>query len=103
MSKRDFLATADLAIVTTDNPRSEDPETILAQVVAGIEPSGSFVVEPDRRTAIRTGLRFAEVGDAVLILGKGHESGQEYSDRVIPFDDSIVAREELRILEGERP
>lgn len=89
------LTAADVAIVTTDNPRSEDPADIEQQVLAGIPPEAVVVVEPDRRRAIRCALEEAEPGDAVLILGKGHEIGQEFADHTLPFDDSAVAREEL--------
>jgi UDP-N-acetylmuramoyl-L-alanyl-D-glutamate--2,6-diaminopimelate ligase len=89
------LTAADIAIVTTDNPRSEDAVDIERQVLAGIPPGVEVVVEPDRRRAIRYALRQAHPGDAVLILGKGHETGQEFADHTVPFDDSTVAREEL--------
>jgi UDP-N-acetylmuramoyl-L-alanyl-D-glutamate--2,6-diaminopimelate ligase len=89
------LATADIPIVTTDNPRSEDPNDILDQVLSGIPSDLPVIVEPDRREAIRLALQRARSGDAVLILGKGHETGQEFSDRTVPFDDSVVARQEL--------
>jgi UDP-N-acetylmuramoyl-L-alanyl-D-glutamate--2,6-diaminopimelate ligase len=88
-------ATADLAIVTTDNPRSEDPMVIIGQVIAGVPAAGHLVVQPDRRLAIRRALGEADAGDAVLILGKGHETGQEINGRVEPFDDRAIAREEL--------
>jgi UDP-N-acetylmuramoyl-L-alanyl-D-glutamate--2,6-diaminopimelate ligase len=98
-------AAADLAVLTSDNPRSEDPAVILAEVVAGTgdtpQAATSVLVEPDRRRAIRAGLDAAVDGDAVLILGKGHESGQEFADgRVEPFDDRLVAREEMAALRG---
>jgi UDP-N-acetylmuramoyl-L-alanyl-D-glutamate--2,6-diaminopimelate ligase len=98
-------AAADLAVLTSDNPRSEDPAVILAEVVAGTgdtpQAATSVLVEPDRRRAIRAGLDAAVDGDAVLILGKGHESGQEFADgRVEPFDDRLVAREEMAALSG---
>ncbi len=90
---------SDLAIVTSDNPRSEDPEAIVAEVVAGIEDRGGVVEEVDRRAAIALALSRAEPGDTVVIAGKGHEQGQEFEDgRKLPFDDREVAREELRRL-----
>lgn len=93
-------AAADLVIVTSDNPRSEDPLTIIAEVVAGVgDGAAGLQVVPDRRAAIRTALRAASAGDVVLILGKGHEQGQEVSGRLEPFDDRAVAREELANLE----
>jgi UDP-N-acetylmuramoyl-L-alanyl-D-glutamate--2,6-diaminopimelate ligase len=90
---------SDLAVVTSDNPRSEDPGAIIAEVVAGIENGASFEVEPDRRAAIALALRQARAGDTVVIAGKGHEQGQEFDGgRKVPFDDRKVAREELRRL-----
>jgi UDP-N-acetylmuramoyl-L-alanyl-D-glutamate--2,6-diaminopimelate ligase len=94
-------ALADIAIVTSDNPRSEDPEGIITEIVAGIEADAQaqIEVEPDRRRAIATALRQASAGDTVLIAGKGHEQGQEFEGgRKIPFDDREVARDELRRL-----
>lgn len=85
---------ADVAIVTSDNPRGEDPDTIIAEVVAGAE--GSLEVEPDRAKAIERAVGIAHEGDVLVIAGKGHEQGQEFADRTIPFDDRDVAREALR-------
>ena len=88
-------AAADLAFITSDNPRSEDPAAIIEQVVAGAAGGPAEVrIEADRRLAIRAALSAAGPGDVVLILGKGHEQGQQFADRVIPFDDRVVAREE---------
>lgn len=87
---------SDVVVITSDNPRSERPEAIIAEVVAGLEHPEGAVVEADRRAAIAYALGIAREGDMVLILGKGHESGQEFADRVIPFDDRQVAREILR-------
>jgi len=90
---------SDLAVVTSDNPRSEDPGAIITEVVSGIENGASFEVEPDRRAAIALALRQARAGDTVVIAGKGHEQGQEFEGgRKVPFDDREVAREELRRL-----
>jgi UDP-N-acetylmuramoyl-L-alanyl-D-glutamate--2,6-diaminopimelate ligase len=90
---------SDLAIVTSDNPRSEDPEAIVAEILAGIEDRDGIEVEVDRRAAIALALSRAEAGDTVVIAGKGHEQGQEFEDgRKLPFDDRDVAREELRRL-----
>lgn len=88
---------ADVAIVTSDNPRSEDPLRIIEDVLQG---AGMDVeVDPDRRTAIGRAISLAEDGDVVVIAGKGHEQGQEFADgRKVPFDDREVAREELRRL-----
>jgi UDP-N-acetylmuramoyl-L-alanyl-D-glutamate--2,6-diaminopimelate ligase len=86
---------SDLAIVTSDNPRSEDPEAIIAEVLAGAG-GGGVESEPDRRAAIALAFERARPGDTVVIAGKGHEQGQEFEDgRKIPFDDREVAREEL--------
>jgi UDP-N-acetylmuramoyl-L-alanyl-D-glutamate--2,6-diaminopimelate ligase len=87
---------ADVVVVTSDNPRSEDPAAIASMVVEGVEPTGcTTVVEPDRRTAIRLAIADAGPGDVVLIAGKGHESGQTIGAATVPFDDSVVVREEL--------
>jgi UDP-N-acetylmuramoyl-L-alanyl-D-glutamate--2,6-diaminopimelate ligase len=86
---------ADVAIVTSDNPRSEDPEAIIAEVQAGMDGHGQAIV--DRREAIFHAIRLAEGGDVVLIAGKGHEQGQELAGgEKVPFDDVAVAREALR-------
>ncbi|MDX6696888.1 MAG: UDP-N-acetylmuramoyl-L-alanyl-D-glutamate--2,6-diaminopimelate ligase [Solirubrobacteraceae bacterium] len=86
---------ADLAIVTSDNPRSEDPEAIVAEIVAGAGPSAETVI--DRRAAIARAVEAARPGDVVVVAGKGHEQGQEFADgRKEPFDDVTVAREALR-------
>src|SRR5207248_4185268 len=87
---------ADVAIVTSDNPRSEDPDAIIAEVVAGAGPS--VEVEPDRTAALGRALALAPEGDVVGIAGKGHEQGQEFAGRTIPFDDREVAREAIRRL-----
>jgi UDP-N-acetylmuramoyl-L-alanyl-D-glutamate--2,6-diaminopimelate ligase len=87
---------SDVAIVTSDNPRSEDPEAIIAEVVEGAGPAAE--VEPDRAAAIERALGIAAAGDIVVIAGKGHEQGQEFADRTVPFDDREVAREALRRL-----
>ena len=86
---------SDLAVITSDNPRSEDPVAIIEQILAGLDRPQSAVVEPDRRLAIKKALEAARPGDMVLILGKGHESGQQFRDRTIPFDDRHVAMEVL--------
>ncbi len=85
---------ADVAIVTSDNPRSEDPRAIVDEIVAGA--TGRLEIEPDRRRAIELALDEAQPGDVVVIAGKGHEQGQEFADRKLPFDDREVARELLR-------
>src|SRR5262245_7827400 len=87
---------ADLAIVTSDNPRSEEPEAIIAEILEGTGSEAE--VEPDRREAIARAVAEAGEGDVVVIAGKGHEQGQQFADRTIPFDDREVAREALRRL-----
>jgi len=89
---------ADIAVLTSDNPRREIPEAILEAVVAGATGPGRVVVEVDRRRAIRAALQEAGPGDAILILGKGHEQGQEVAGVVTPFDDRVVVREALEAL-----
>ncbi len=86
---------ADIAIITTDNPRSEDPAAIIDQMLSGARHEVNLTVEPDRRLAIRQALSVAQDGDVVLILGKGHETGQEFADHTVDFDDRQVAVEEL--------
>ena len=85
---------ADVAIVTSDNPRSEEPQAIIDEILTGV--TGEVEVEPDRRAAIEQAIGLAGAGDVVVIAGKGHEQGQEFADRKIPFDDREVAREALR-------
>ena len=113
---------SDIVVLTSDNPRSEDPHAILAEIEAGIEHAGmekflvsdlefgasnpknkiqnpklkGYFVEPDRRLAIRLALRLARSGDLVLIAGKGHEDYQLLRSGRIDFDDREVAREEAR-------
>ncbi len=92
---------SDVAVVTSDNPRSEDPGAIIDQIRQGIpeDPHAEVVVEQDRRQAIAAALGRAGEGDTVVIAGKGHEQGQEFEGgRKVPFDDRDVAREELRRL-----
>ena len=95
---------ADVCVVTSDNPRSEDPEAIIDEILAGIDRIGEGVgVEPDRRAAIALALGGGRPGDTVVIAGKGHEQGQEFErGRKIPFDDREVAAEELRRLSAAR-
>jgi UDP-N-acetylmuramoyl-L-alanyl-D-glutamate--2,6-diaminopimelate ligase len=101
---------ADVAIVTSDNPRSEQPEAIIAEILAGAagtpQPRGArpIVSIPDRRAAIFRAIAVAAPGDVVVIAGKGHEQGQEFADgRKLPFDDVEVARDALRVrlLDGD--
>ncbi|HLZ48487.1 MAG TPA: UDP-N-acetylmuramoyl-L-alanyl-D-glutamate--2,6-diaminopimelate ligase [Candidatus Limnocylindria bacterium] len=87
---------ADVTIVTSDNPRSEDPQAIIDEIVAGT--AGEVEVEPDRAAAIARAIELANEGDVVLIAGKGAEQGQQFADRTIPFDDREAARDALRAL-----
>jgi UDP-N-acetylmuramoyl-L-alanyl-D-glutamate--2,6-diaminopimelate ligase len=87
---------ADVAIVTSDNPRTEEPQAIIDEILEGV--TAEVDVEPDRTTAIERAISLADEGDVVLIAGKGHEQGQEFADRTIPFDDREVARDALRRL-----
>ena len=90
---------ADLTVITTDNPRSEDPLAIIAEVERGAASgAGRYVVEPDRRAAVRLALGEARAGDVVVVAGKGHETEQEWDGRSIPFDDRVVVREELEAI-----
>ena len=89
---------SDRVVLTSDNPRSEDPLSIIREIELGTKGprSGAEVlVEPDRRKAIRLALSYAKPGDVVLVSGKGHESYQIIGDRVIPFDDKEVVKEVL--------
>ena len=81
---------SDVVIVTDDNPRSENPARIRGDILAGA-PDATEV--PGRREAIAEAIRIARSGDIVLVAGKGHETGQIIGDRVLPFDDALVARE----------
>jgi len=97
---------ADRTVVTSDNPRSEDPGAIVEEILAGIpaaklRPAGDVTAEVDRRAAIAAALAAAAPGDVVVIAGKGHEQGQELAGgEKVPFDDVAVAREALRALEA---
>jgi UDP-N-acetylmuramoyl-L-alanyl-D-glutamate--2,6-diaminopimelate ligase len=86
---------ADVVVVTSDNPRSEDPVAIIAEILGGLCRPQDATVQSDRRVAIFDTIARARSGDVVMILGKGHESGQEFSTGTIPFDDRQVAREAL--------
>jgi len=89
---------ADVAIITSDNPRSEDPEAIAAEIVSGA--AGEVEIELDRAAAIGHAIELARPGDVVVIAGKGAEQGQELADRTVPFDDRETAKEALRALEA---
>jgi UDP-N-acetylmuramoyl-L-alanyl-D-glutamate--2,6-diaminopimelate ligase len=93
---------ADVVVLTSDNPRTEDPASILAAVQAGAEQAradgarGEVVVDVDRRSAIRTAVGRAGPGDVVVVAGKGHEQGQEANGVVTPFDDRVELRAALQ-------
>jgi UDP-N-acetylmuramoyl-L-alanyl-D-glutamate--2,6-diaminopimelate ligase len=89
---------ADYLVVTSDNPRTEEPSAIIGEILAGIPAGTAMTVEPDRRAAIRAALALAGPGDVVLVAGKGHEPFQELAGRTIPFDDRQVAAEEAEKL-----
>jgi UDP-N-acetylmuramoyl-L-alanyl-D-glutamate--2,6-diaminopimelate ligase len=96
---------ADVAVLTSDNPRSEDPLAILAEMLAGVltvpEPERArVVVDPDRAAAIGLAVAMAGKGDVVVVAGKGHERGQYVGDLVIPFDDREVATAAITRLSG---
>lgn len=103
-SKRPLMGIAaaehsDVVIVTSDNPRSEVPEAIIGEILEGVgtkRPEGPDAALVDRREAIQLALTSAKENDVVVIAGKGHETGQQFADRTIPFDDRIVAAEALR-------
>jgi UDP-N-acetylmuramoyl-L-alanyl-D-glutamate--2,6-diaminopimelate ligase len=97
---------SDLVVLTSDNPRSEDPGRIIEAIVRGLQPPAEpgapprpvtpHAVNPDRRKAIEQAIRQARAGDLVVIAGKGHEKYQVIGDRTLPFDDVEIARAALR-------
>jgi UDP-N-acetylmuramoyl-L-alanyl-D-glutamate--2,6-diaminopimelate ligase len=88
-------------VLTSDNPRSEEPEEILRDVLPGLQATGAkFVTEADRAKAIQIAIEQATPGDIVLIAGKGHEKTQTLRDRVIPFDDVEIATSAIHALAG---
>jgi UDP-N-acetylmuramoyl-L-alanyl-D-glutamate--2,6-diaminopimelate ligase len=89
---------ADIAVVTSDNPRTEEPRAIIDEILEGADGDAELEVEPDRRAAIARAIGLARDGDVVVIAGKGHETTQEVGDQRLPFDDREVAREALRRL-----
>jgi UDP-N-acetylmuramoyl-L-alanyl-D-glutamate--2,6-diaminopimelate ligase len=96
---------SDFVVLTSDNPRSEDPDKIIESIARGLSPTAEpgapkrpatpFITQPDRRAAIEHAVRTAERGDLVLVAGKGHEKYQIIGDRTLPFDDVEVARAAL--------
>jgi UDP-N-acetylmuramoyl-L-alanyl-D-glutamate--2,6-diaminopimelate ligase len=94
---------SDLVVLTSDNPRSEDPLNIINDAVIGLQrASARYQVEADRAAAIRKAISEARAGDIVLLAGKGHESYQAFADRTVPFDDREVAADELRAAREDR-
>jgi UDP-N-acetylmuramoyl-L-alanyl-D-glutamate--2,6-diaminopimelate ligase len=93
---------SDLVIVTSDNPRSEDPDAVIAEVLSGAGGYPNVKAETDRAVAIGAALSNAREGDVVVIAGKGHEKGQEIAGRVLPFDDVEVARSTLLRIRAAR-
>ena len=85
---------ADVVVVTSDNPRDEPPEGVIADILSGMDAS-EVIVEPDRRAAIATAIGIARSGDLVLVAGKGHEAMQHVGTELVPFDDRVVAAEIL--------
>jgi UDP-N-acetylmuramoyl-L-alanyl-D-glutamate--2,6-diaminopimelate ligase len=94
---------ADLTVVTSDNPRSEDPGAIIDEVTVGAGGTPNVLVEPDRGAAISLAVDLAEPGDVLLIAGKGHELGQEIGGQVLPFDDVEAVRGSLLRIVASRP
>jgi UDP-N-acetylmuramoyl-L-alanyl-D-glutamate--2,6-diaminopimelate ligase len=87
---------SDLAVLTSDNPRSEDPLLIMSDALVGLQKAGKpYWAEVDRETAIRKAVEEAREGDVVVLAGKGHETYQILKDRTIPLDDREVARKVL--------
>ncbi len=94
---------SDVVFLTSDNPRSEEPEAIMADAVPGLDATGTrYMLEADRARAIRMALDEAREGDIVLLAGKGHEKTQTLKNGTVPFDDASVALETLRTLKEER-
>lgn len=95
---------ADLTIITSDNPRTEDPLKIIDDIITGISPTGGkYIVVVDRREAIARSIDLAQPGDLIVIAGKGHENYQIFADRTIHFDDAETAAELLAESRAARP
>ena len=94
---------ADAVVVTSDNPRTEDPQAIISDIMAGFAQPDAVTVEPDRKKAIERAIERAQPGDIVLIAGKGHETYQIIGDRTIDFSDKDVALQSLKEHPCSRP
>ena len=95
---------SDLSILTSDNPRQEDPLKIISDVVVGMQKSGGkYMIEPDRGKAVAMAIDEAQTGDMVLLAGKGHENYQVFADHTVHFDDREEARKALRDRGYEEP
>lgn len=95
---------ADWTILTSDNPRSEDPLAIISEIEKGLKETGEkkYEIQPDRREAINRALTLGEKGDYILVAGKGHENYQIIGDKIFPFNDAEVIRETLQKMEGTK-
>jgi len=95
-------ALADVTLLTSDNPRSEDPLAIIADIEKGLieGKAKEYSIIPDRREAIVRALAAAGKGDCVLVVGKGHERTQTFRDQTVPFDDGEIIREILQTMEA---
>jgi UDP-N-acetylmuramoyl-L-alanyl-D-glutamate--2,6-diaminopimelate ligase len=98
-----LISGADLAIFTSDNPRSEDPLSILNQMHEGMKLTENHFVIVDRSKAIKFAIENAVEGDCVLVLGKGHETGQEIKGKISPFDDRVELKNAIRSAKSTRP
>lgn len=98
---RACAALADRLVITSDNPRTEEPMAIIREILEGVPAGTEHVVEPDRRAAIRCALLGVEAGDVVVVAGKGHEPFQELAGRTVPFDDRQVVIEEAGKIRAE--
>lgn len=95
---------SDVVVVTSDNPRNEDPDEIIKQILSGISDDNTqktVINDADRKVAINTALKLAKAGDTVVIAGKGHETGQYFSDRTVPFDDREIALSFFKVTEHD--
>lgn len=93
---------SDVVVVTSDNPRNEDPDEIIKQILSGISDDNTqktVINDADRKVAINTALKLAKAGDTVVIAGKGHETGQYFSDRTVAFDDREIALSFFKVTE----